>query len=235
MATDDYVDTRPASRQIAGDLREQILAGDLVERLPSLSDLSREFEASVTTCQNAVEILKREGIVFGQQGKQLTVRAPKVDIVVAGADPVKDDGVSYELLRVEVVTPPAHIRKALATDEPAVMREMLEVKNGAPSEWVRNYYPAAVATGSALEEFRKFGNANEVFAELLGERYAFMLDTLSEREPTRFEAAALRLPPQASVLQTLRVLYLDEERPVQASLLIKAGPKSAVQYRVDLH
>lgn len=235
MANDDYVDTRPASRQIAGDLREQILSGDLVERLPSLSALAKDFEASVTTCQNAVEILKREGLVFGQQGRQLVVRKPHVDVMVAGADPVKGDGIKYDLLRVEVVTPPAHIREALGSDAPAVLREMVEVRNGVPTELTRNYYPAAIAVGSKLARLVKLKNASETFAELLGERPVRMTDTLSEREPTRAEAEALALPPQASVLQTLRVLFAEDGRPVQASLLTKAGQRSAVQYSVDLH
>lgn len=235
MTNDDYVDTRPASRQIAGDLREQIIAGDLVERLPSLSVLAKTFKASVTTCQNAVEILKREGLVFGQQGKQLVVRKPHVDVMVAGAAPVKGDGIEYRLLRVEIVRPPAHIRDALRSDEPAVLREMVEVRGGLPTELTRNYYPAAIAAESRLAKFIKIKNANETFAELLGERPVRMTDTLSEREPTRTEAEVLRLPPQASVLQTLRVLHVADGRPVQASLLSKAGQRSAVQYNVDLH
>lgn len=235
MTTDDYVDTRPASRQIAGDLREQILAGDLVERLPSLSALARDFEASVTTCQSAVEILKREGLVFGQQGRQLVVRKPHVDVMIAGAGPVKGDGIAYRLLRVEIVTPPAHIRKALGSDSPAVLREMVEVRNGVPTELARNYYPAAIAAESKLAKFVKLKSANDTFAALLGEWPVRMTDTLSEREPTRDEAKFLRLPPQASVLQTLRVLYVENGSPVQASLLTKAGQRSAVQYGVDLH
>jgi GntR family transcriptional regulator len=235
MTSDDYVDTRPASRQIAGDLREQILAGDLVERLPSLSALAKDFKASVTTCQNAVEILKREGLVFGQQGKQLVVRKPHVDVMVAGANPVKGDGIRYDLLRVEIVTPPAHIREALSSNDPAVLREMVEVRDGTPVELTRNYYPAAIAAESKLAKFVKLKNANETFTELLGERLVRMTDTLSEREPTRKEAETLRLPPQASVLQTVRVLYVANGRPAQASLLIKAGQRSAVQYGVDLH
>jgi GntR family transcriptional regulator len=235
MTADGYVDTRPASRQIAGDLREQILAGDMVERLPSLSTLARDFGASVTTCQSAVEILKREGLVFGQQGKQLVVRKPHVDVMVAGADPVKGDGVEYKLLRVEIVTPPAHIREALGSDDTAVLREMVEIRNGVPAELARNYYPAAVAAGSKLAKFVKLKNANDTLVALLGERPVRMTDTLSEREPTRDEAKFLTLPPQASVLQTLRVLYIGNGSPVQASLLSKAGQRSAVQYGVDLH
>lgn len=235
MTNDDYVDTRPASRQIAGDLREQILAGDLVERLPSLSALAKNFEASVTTCQNAVEILKREGLVFGQQGKQLVVRRPHVDVMVAGANPVKGDGIRYDLLRVEIVAPPAQIREALGSADPTVLREMVEVRDGVPTEFTRNYYPAAIAAESKLAKFVKLKNANDTFVELLGERLARMTDTLSEREPTRAEAKALRLPPQASVLQTLRVLHVANGRPVQASLLSKAGQRSSVQYSVDLH
>lgn len=231
----DYVDMRKPSVQLAADMREQILSGDLADRLPSYAALEKMFGASVNACQNGVKILKDEGLVYGEQGKQLTIRPPHIQVIVAGAAPVKGAGITYDLKRVEVVPAPARIRRALGSDEPVLLREMVEMKNGVPQELVRNYYPTALAGSSVLAKNVKVGDANEVLARVLGERLVRMRDTLSERPPTRAEAKSLRLPPQLNIIQTIRVLFVADGRAVQASQLIKPGQWSEVQYDVYLH
>ncbi len=67
---------RPGYLQVADDLREQIADGRLEpgDALPSLAELSREYEASVSVVKSAISILRTEGLVIGQQGKGVFVR-----------------------------------------------------------------------------------------------------------------------------------------------------------------
>lgn len=67
---------RPGYLQIADDLRGQITDGQLApgDALPSLAQLSREYEASVSVVKSAISVLRTEGLVVGQQGKGVFVR-----------------------------------------------------------------------------------------------------------------------------------------------------------------
>ncbi len=61
----------PIYRQIARQLRAQILSGDLPEglALPSIRGLAKELRISVITTKRAYEELEREGFLHGVSGK----------------------------------------------------------------------------------------------------------------------------------------------------------------------
>jgi GntR family transcriptional regulator len=78
--------SQPAGQRLAGDLRRRILDGDLREgsQLPSSAVLQAEHGVSSTVVRDALNALKAEGLVVGQQGKGVFVapadqrRAPGV-------------------------------------------------------------------------------------------------------------------------------------------------------------
>lgn len=234
--TQNYEDPRPISQQIAADLRAQILSGDLAESLPSFSQLAATYGASVNACQNAVQILKDERLVSGRQGVGLTVTRPEVTVIEAGAyfEPRRGH-LKYDLIEVGAVAPPVGVAALLGGHDPALMRKQVMSVEGQPVELVRNFYPLAIAAGSALEGQGKVtGGAHRVLASL-GAAPRRLVDVLSDRQPTRDEMKHLRLPGYASVIQTLRVVYDVDSRPVEVSILVKGGHRTAVQYSVDLH
>lgn len=55
----------PPWRQLAAVYRERIQSGKLVPgaRLPSISDLSQEYDLAITTVQKAIAALKEEGLI----------------------------------------------------------------------------------------------------------------------------------------------------------------------------
>lgn len=61
----------PLYIQLAGLLRRRIEDGALApaERLPTLEDLEREYQVARVTVRQAVEVLRKEGLVWSQQGK----------------------------------------------------------------------------------------------------------------------------------------------------------------------
>src|SRR5437588_3585213 len=69
---------RAAYLQIADALRNKIRSGELApgDALPSLSQLMAEFGVSNTVVRSAMQILRSEGLVVGQQGKGVYVREP---------------------------------------------------------------------------------------------------------------------------------------------------------------
>jgi GntR family transcriptional regulator len=79
LARVDPANPQPAYRQIADQLRERILHGDLApgEALPSESALMAEFAVSRPTVRSALSILKTEGRVHARQGRGVFVRGPE--------------------------------------------------------------------------------------------------------------------------------------------------------------
>ncbi len=67
----------PAYLQVAADLRKQIAGGALPvgAQLPSMAQLRQLYGVSNTVIRDALNELRREGLVVGQQGKGVFVRA----------------------------------------------------------------------------------------------------------------------------------------------------------------
>jgi GntR family transcriptional regulator len=67
---------QPAYRQVADDLRRQIADGSLAvgSRLPTITQLMARYDVSSTVVKAAINQLKIEGLVIGQQGKGVFVR-----------------------------------------------------------------------------------------------------------------------------------------------------------------
>jgi GntR family transcriptional regulator len=66
----------PAYRQVANDLRRQIVDGALPTgtRLPSQAALTKTYGVSATVVKAALSELRVDGLVIGQQGKGTFVR-----------------------------------------------------------------------------------------------------------------------------------------------------------------
>jgi GntR family transcriptional regulator len=67
---------QPAYRQVADDLRRQIADGmlEVGARLPTITQLMARYDVSSTVVKAAINQLKIEGLVVGQQGKGVFVR-----------------------------------------------------------------------------------------------------------------------------------------------------------------
>ncbi|MER6713271.1 GntR family transcriptional regulator [Streptomyces sp. NPDC006386] len=69
-------DPRPASQQVADAIRAEILSGALEPgaKVPSVRDLAKRYSVAAMTAQNAVEILRKEGLVYTSPGRGSFVR-----------------------------------------------------------------------------------------------------------------------------------------------------------------
>lgn len=69
---------QPAFRRLASDLRAQIESGELSEgaQLPSMAQLREAYSVSSTVVRDAINELRRDGLVVGQQGKGVFVAQP---------------------------------------------------------------------------------------------------------------------------------------------------------------
>lgn len=74
-------DPRSQFEQIADDIRDQVTSGALTSggRLPSVRDLMVHYDVSTQTVQNALRILKAEGLVHSVAGRGVFITGPALN------------------------------------------------------------------------------------------------------------------------------------------------------------
>ncbi|MEW1794146.1 GntR family transcriptional regulator [Streptomyces niveus] len=243
-------DRRSLHERIAADLRDEIMTGDLAPgaSLPSTVRLKERFGASNATVQKALQLLKSERLVVGRAGASVTVREhrqltvrPALSMASAAdddpypwlAETAKRGGEARStLLDVTEVTPPADVAAALRlpADGTAVLRRQVLTLDGDPVELVHAYYPPHIARGTPLAEHRRIKGGTPTLLTTLGHPPRLSVDHVSARIPTQEQYEALQLPGALPVLRTLRVVYGADERPVEVTVMAKAGHLYEVRY-----
>jgi len=231
-------DDRPRHQQIAADLRDQIMRGDLFPgaQLPSTSELVGRYSAANATIQRALATLKAEGFLDSRVGKGVYVRDRQPFVIDASA--YIDPGAGrfrYRLVGVEEGVPPADVIEALELDlgVAAVVRRRVLVHGEQPVELSTSFYPADLAAGTDLARPAKIrGGAPRVLADLGFPQRRFV-DRILARPPTVEEVEMLELPEGTPVIRQLRTIY-SERRPVEVSVLIKGAHLYELLYRQEI-
>lgn len=229
-------DLRPRHQQIAAELRDLIMRGELSPgtQLPSTAQLVARYGAANATIQHALKALKDEGFLDSRVGKGVYVRDRQPFVIDAAAYIAPAPGrFRYQLLGVDTVVPPADVVDGLrlAPGATAVVRTRILFHDDQPVELSASYYPAEIAATSSLARSAKIrGGAPQALADLGFPQRTFV-DRISARPPTVEEAETLDLPEGTPVIRQLRVIYSDNERPVEASVLIKGAHLYELLYR----
>lgn len=243
-------DPRPLHSRIAADLRDEIMSGSLTPgvKLPSTVQLKARFDASNATIQKAVQLLKDEGLAVGRAGAAVTVRENRQRTVRPAKSLTRAaDGEAYPwlaevseqgsaarstLLAVGVVAVTGDVADALGCPEgsPAVCRRQLISVSGEPAELVSSYYPPEIAHSTPLAEPRRIRGGTPTLLAELGFPPRRSVDRVSARVATQEQYAALRLPGDLPVLRTLRTVYGDDGRPIEVTVMVKAGHLYELRY-----
>jgi GntR family transcriptional regulator len=201
------------------------------------------------TVQRALKILKDEGLITGKAGAGVFVRGTTQQVI----DPVSymlpaDEGDAYswiieaakrqqrgssELIEVGEVEPPVQVAEVfgLPSGGTALMRYQLLLLDDEPAELVHSYYPADIARGTALMHRRRIRGGSPTLLADLGYPPKGKQDRISARPPTPEEVTRLKLPEEASVLRTFRIVYTENARPLEVSVMVKAGHLYELLYR----
>jgi GntR family transcriptional regulator len=248
----------PAHR-IVDDLRGEILARALApgERLPSENDLAQRYGTSRPTVRRAIARLKAEGLIVTEQGRGAFVRPdPHVRLLLTGASYRKHRGLGLpgfnaqaleqgqapeqRLRDVTTISAPTEVALRLDIDEGAavVVRRRLFLANGLPVALCDSYYPAPLAAGTPLAEFRRIkGGAHAVIEDPGGpirRKVTRSVDDLVSRMPTPGEASDLQIPTGVPVVRILRTIYDSQDRPLEVQDTVAAADRHAFRYEVSM-
>ncbi|QNP71739.1 GntR family transcriptional regulator [Streptomyces roseirectus] len=247
------------SQEVAYDLREQILSGELGggEVLPSESKMMSQYGYSRETIRAGVRLLIEEGLVVTGQGQGKYVREDYPPVVwnwttlesrsrhsnavegqTAGdqwASAVAEEGKTpRQDITVSIVEPPPHVRECLALPENglAVARKRIRYVDNRPYALADSYFPQELVTGTPLMEPRDVSAPGGILASV-GLVQAKYRDEISVRMPNRQEAELLALPAATPIAEHTRTGYDADGRPLRCMVTILPGDRHKILYEVS--
>ncbi|MFF5938498.1 GntR family transcriptional regulator [Streptomyces sp. NPDC012508] len=248
----EFKDARSPHQKIAAEIRRQIARGELPpgSKLGSTAELMEQYGGVAnTTVQKALQMLKAEGLLEGLAGRGVYVRQhvqqaiePMLYMKSAGpGEPYpwmseaakRQQAGRSQLLDVDVVVPPQEVAEALGLEdgERAVLRKQVLFLDEEPTELTRSYYPLSLVEGTAVLETRRIRGGTPALLDSLGFPPREFVDELSSEIPTEEEVVALELPKDMPVLLAFRVVYSDDRRPIEVTLMTKAAHRYRMRYR----
>lgn len=251
----EFKDPRSPHQKIAAEVRRQITRGDLApgKKLGSTAELMEQYGGVAnTTIQKALQMLKAEGLLEGVPGKGVFVRQHAQQPIepitfMKPAEPgepypwmteaAKRQQVGrVQLLDVAVVRPPKEVAVALELEdgEQAVLRKQILFLDDEPTELTRSYYPLGLAEGTQMLEKKRIRGGTPALLDSLGFPPREFVDELSSEIPTEEEVTALELPKDMPVLVAFRVVYSDDRRPIEVTLMTKAAHRYRMRYRMPV-
>lgn len=248
-----HEDKRPLGERIAAEIRKLIMSGDWEPgaRVPTNEKLREQFGTSNVTIQRALQILKDEKLLEGRTGIGVFVRDEGAQAIspahslrpsepgqpyrwLLEATKNQQRG-KYKMLGVSEVKPPKQVRLALGLDEDgtAMLRSRIGYLDDKPAELVHSYYPIELARGTRLEDRRLIPGGSPLLLEEMGYPTRSQDDVLGARPATTEEYVHLEIPRDVPVIEIFRVVYSDEQRPIEVSLLAKPAHRFKMAYSVD--
>ena len=233
---------RPAYLQIADALREQMHNGTYPPgaKLPSESELRRQWGVASKTVRAALDQLRAEGLVFGRQGvgsfvrEQTVPRRLSTDIATSlgwyhtlarqGFQPAGKTTVT-----LAPAPPVAAVWLEIEPGSPVTMRDRLLGTEGEPPVMIAtSYFPEWVTDQAPALLDPDRGGMPEHLREAFGETYS--TDVLTVRMPTWAEQQRLDLPKSAPVQVIHGGTYDGERRPLHFIEVIAGGDRVEFAY-----
>lgn len=249
-------DPTPAYAQIANGLRRRITRGELRDgdKLPTLGELIEESGSALGTVRQAIGQLESEGLVVTRQGKGTFVRHPRrmrregstrhlSQRRPEGTPPMKAEAKKQDFERGQEVTTarlepaPTKVAELLGVGEgdALLLRRVMLTLDGEPAQVALSYFPQEFAEDPVLRTAAEVpGGVHAYLKRELGLPLAYAVEDLVARMPTPDEAAALRLHPGTPVVDLVRTLYTQDDRPVEVTVFACAGDRFEFRYRVPV-
>ncbi len=241
-------------RRIAADLREAIRRGEYApgHQLPSASALVERYGVARQTVQNAIDLLRAEGLVLGRQGAGWFVSEPKMKYFASltgsrtkrlEADRRRDtftqqieaQGKTARQVSTveELAADPdiaAHLRVELGT--PVGVRRRIMYADDEPLQLGDSYYPLSIVQGSKIMSPADVVEGTDQVLEDLGHTPTRYEDEITWRMPTAEETAILRMVTGMPVGRLLRTTFDQHNRPVEVYVVILPADRHVLLYDV---
>lgn len=242
---------RPLYLQIADDLRRDILRGLRApgSALPSIAELVQQYETSTTTVRQAFNVLRHEGLVYGQQGKGMFIRqdrpryqrflgdlygrrpqgSPMAAIIEhAGATPRWD----HRSTRA-AATPAIAVRLQLEPGDHVMITDYTFLDDE-PVMLSTSYEPLTLTGGTPIE-VPDSGETTGVIARFssIGIEIDRVFEDVTARAPRPHESTSLRVPAGVPVMSVERS-YFAGDLVVETADIVVAADNYVLRYSIKV-
>jgi GntR family transcriptional regulator len=247
---------RPAYKQLADLLRQQIISGELAPGapLPSEARLMQELGVSRNTVRLAVQLLRSEGHVTTEHGRGTYVREKppvrrlgperyRADVAPQGEETsfTRDHGIDWSEYRLEKVfrEVPASERLALLLDVPEgtvlLERHFTFYARNEPEQISLSVYPLDLVAGTPVAdpEREPWPGGNIAQLATIGIAVTRVEEQVTARMPMPDEAETLIMDAGVPVLAITRRMFADD-RPVEVADIVIPADRVALDYVIDL-
>lgn len=249
-----HIDKRPTAQRIAAEIRFLIMSGEWEagRKLPSTAKLEERHETSNVTIQRALAILKNEQLLEGRSGSGVFVRdrAPQtIEPASYAAPPTLGEPYSWvteaskrqqrgsnRVLHVGETATPVRVAKALDIEagDVAALRVRLGLLNDEPAELTHSYYPIELARGTRLLDRRKIPGGSPALLTEMGYPPREQADEVAARMATTEEYELLEIPGDTPVIEVFRVVYSNDRRPIEVTVMVKPGHLYKMGYHLQV-
>ncbi|HWD03997.1 MAG TPA: GntR family transcriptional regulator [Amycolatopsis sp.] len=241
----------PAFRQVAGDLREKIAAGEYApgQQLPSERELVETYEVSRPTVREAVNMLRAEGLVTSEHGRGVFVRPPRIvqkrmaasrlsraarrngrgafraDAAARGFTPTATVKVRFEAADARVAD-----RLAIDVGTEVTVRDRVMCADDEAIQLAVSRLSRKLTRGTAIEEVDTGRGGTYARLEEAGHTLGSFVEHVGARMPTPDEASLLQLADGVPVITVTRVAYGTDGTPVEMNDMVLAGDRYELSY-----
>lgn len=240
------------SRRIAADLRRAIRSGEYRpgHQLPSGSVLMARYGVARQTVQNAIDLLRVEGLVVGRSGAGWFVRQPPVVQRLARSRLSRDersagrgafvtdatDGGWTPSVQVTVRRESADERTAaelhIAVGDEIIVRDRVMSADDQPVQLATSRLPRTLTAGTAIEEQNTGPGGIYARLEEAGHQLHHFVERVTSRLASDAEASALQLPPGSPVLAISRTAYDTNDTPVETNDMVLTADRYELIYEL---
>ncbi len=256
--TSDKDDRRPPSRRIADDLRAQIGDGTFGAggKLPSERDLAARYGTARNTAKEAVDILRREGLVIARHGAGAFVRKRRPLLRLGsnrysrslreatGLSPYRAEVAKQgrtarvdctSITRVDAPTDIAERLQLSDDDRSVTRRENWYFADDEPVQVGITYIPWNISKNSVLADSANMGKGSLYGRfEELGYLISRIREEISARMPTPEEARGLEIPEGVPVLDVLHTGIDDQDRPFEVTRFVLRADLNGLDYNIPI-
>ncbi|MFF2391240.1 GntR family transcriptional regulator [Nocardia sp. NPDC058114] len=207
------------ARQVADVLRQQIAQGAVAAKLPAEAVLQREFSVSRNSIREALEILRREGLVDRLPGVGTVVRRPKLEHTIAAtrglAASLRGHGTVVNQVRTAgQVRPPTAVAVALGLEPGAHVCyiERLRRVDGEPISLDLTYLPLDIGT-ALLQADLETEDLFALIERAADDRLTTVSINLDAVNADEHCAALLGVTPGSALLVLQRTTRLSDGSP----------------------
>lgn len=209
-------------------LREQLREGQFAGGLPGELALMEQFGVARVTVRRALAELAREGLIAREPGRGTRPLEPGTAPAAAAAEPMRTHltgllenlvsmglRTTVKVLDVATVAASDAVAGALRLAPGAPVQKAVRVRSTAagPLSHITTYVPAGVAQGFGRRELE--AKPILLLLEQSGVKVGRAVQTISARLADAEVAPRLDLPVGSALLAVRRLIFDEQERPVQ--------------------